>query len=941
VIAWLRRDLGPVAFLLAVIVGVYYPLAIQGRVLASLDAEAYFYPNAAFLAAGLRAGRIPLWNPYLFAGVPFLANSQVGALYPPNYLYVVGPVSVVASYLIVGHIVLFGVGMYGLARVSLGLRQFGATVAAAVAAGGGLIGGMVGHINQVEAIAWAPLTILLVERAVSRSSPLLATLSSVPLALAVLAGHTQVVYITAILAFAAGSPRLLQRIVEKWDYIGKPGVRAEILRAALILLGGPLLAVLLAAAQLVPTFELTRVSIRSTGLSFADAAAGSLPPPYFATALLPTIGQAPSSTEWLAYVPVGAAILALIGVWRRPRAEVWWLLGIAVIGLVLAFGQYTPVYRLAFAIVPGFRLFRVPARWLAVWSIGLSLLAGWGADAVTDGSPLDGAPFATGRWKRPAWLVSRESRVSRGLTWVAAATFAAVILLLLYRYRHVIIRPSAVTAGFWVATAALTLLTLRLTKRASAIRRGSLLAVLILELGVGSFTLPSYEAVWPAAVDSTRDTVSFFLSARATDRVFAIGDNTFDPGDLAAIRASLGDSLPPAARSDYVTAVKHIEGLTPNIPMRFGLRTIDGYDGGILPLARYHDLKQLFQMEGTDVADGRLRIQLRSAPPASLLAWLNVRWLVIDRLRDHWDEGKYYDLSVSEPFREDVATRLPTWQTIRANRFGIVLRGYGERPPTGTLTLGFAQRSVTLNTAANAASGFQTDPAIDERGVWLWTVDFPDNDGGDSVTVSWHGDAGTVLRALTAIDDTSGRSEPIVVSPELRLAAIGDMKIYEDVATLPRAFLVNSLTIVPTTDDAIRRLRQADWNPHDEAVAIATDVPRDWAFQANTAVDRSSIQIDDPEHLVVQAVASDRRVLVLTDSFYPGWQATVDGSPEPIIPVNLLFRGVVLQPGRHVVEFSYRPSSWAVGVVASLVGLVTLVALLAIFSRRASEVDAG
>ena len=58
------------------------------------------------------------------------------------------------------------------------------------------------------------------------------------------------------------------------------------------------LTALIGGAQLLPTLELARNSIRSAGLDFADAAAGSLPPPYLVASLLPTINQAPSSTEW-------------------------------------------------------------------------------------------------------------------------------------------------------------------------------------------------------------------------------------------------------------------------------------------------------------------------------------------------------------------------------------------------------------------------------------------------------------------------------------------------------------------------------------------------------------------------------------------------------------------------------------------------------------------
>jgi uncharacterized membrane protein YfhO len=57
-------------------------------------------------------------------------------------------------------------------------------------------------------------------------------------------------------------------------------------------------------------------------------------------------------------------------------------------------------------------------------------------------------------------------------------------------------------------------------------------------------------------------------------------------------------------------------------------------------------------------------------------------------------------------------------------------------------------------------------------------------------------------------------------------------------------------------------------------------------------------------------VNTDRKsVVVLHDIYYPGWEATVDGKPEPILRTNVLFRGVEVPAGHHVVEFNFRPLS--------------------------------
>src|SRR5438105_5658000 len=125
-----RLDLAVAVALGAAAVVVYFPLVVQGRVLASFDTLVYFYPNAAYLASRLGAGQLPLWDPYLFAGVPFLANSQVGVLYPLHWLYLLAPVSRVYAGLVVLHAWLVGCGVFVLACRSLGLRLLPAVFAA-------------------------------------------------------------------------------------------------------------------------------------------------------------------------------------------------------------------------------------------------------------------------------------------------------------------------------------------------------------------------------------------------------------------------------------------------------------------------------------------------------------------------------------------------------------------------------------------------------------------------------------------------------------------------------------------------------------------------------------------------------------------------------------------------------------------------------------------
>src|SRR5207245_9800362 len=88
----------------------------------------------------------------------------------------------------------------------------------------------------------------------------------------------------------------------------------------------------------------------------------------------------------------------------------------------------------------------------------------------------------------------------------------------------------------------------------------------------------------------------------------------------------------------------------------------------------------------------------------------------------------------------------------------------------------------------------------------------------------------------------------------------------------------------------------------------------------------------DPEDVVVSLPATDDAqggILVLSDQWYPGWTATVDGRPAPILRVDLALRGVELGPGGHTVEFRYQPR-WPLngfGLSALTLGVMAAIAL--------------
>ncbi|MCL5958583.1 MAG: YfhO family protein, partial [Chloroflexi bacterium] len=176
----------------------YYNIAFTDRILSNYDLFTYFYPYRAFAAEALRSGHIPLWNPFIFVGVPFLGNIQTAVFYPVNLVvYLLGldaPHSI--NVLILLHVFLAGFCMYAFAKISVGLDHTSSVLAGIVFMFSGFLSQQVGHINQQNAAAWIPVIFLFFDLACRRKSVLFACLAALAIAFQFLAGHSQESYLT-------------------------------------------------------------------------------------------------------------------------------------------------------------------------------------------------------------------------------------------------------------------------------------------------------------------------------------------------------------------------------------------------------------------------------------------------------------------------------------------------------------------------------------------------------------------------------------------------------------------------------------------------------------------------------------------------------------------------------------------------------------------------
>ncbi len=154
-------------------------------------------------------------------------------------------------------------------------------------------------------------------------------------------------------------------------------------------------------------------------------------------------------------------------------------------------------------------------------------------------------------------------------------------------------------------------------------------------------------------------------------------------------------------------------------------------------------------------------------------------------------------------------------------------------------------------------------------------------------------------------------------------------KIYENGDALPLAYVSRGWQEVASPEEAYDLLAQADF-PWQTRVAVeaagGARVARPPDEDARPHV-AAPIVARHPHEVVVELPA-DAGLLVLSDTFYPGWKAFVDGEPRPIHRVNGTFRGVFVEAGDRKVVFRYAPASFRWGVVLSLVGVAALLGVV-------------
>jgi hypothetical protein len=380
----LKGDGGVVALLALVCLAFFLPSFLTPGALIwpssglGSDMTIRHWPDFFNYVASWRSGRLALWDSSVVAGRPLAGDPGVLFMYPLDVIFLFLPEATAFNVLDAIHVFLAGLFMFLFLRVGYTTRRPAA-----------LLGGLAfafapkymahlagGHINIVCGLAWAP-AVLLGLRQAFKGSLLAAALAGLALALQ-LPTHIQIPYYTAVIASAFWVWHLAPPVWQSAH--GDPAARKRVGWLVLVYLVWLVAFVLLAAVVLFPFLELLPYNSRAD-FSLADANLYALPPFLLAALLMPPSFQFPEWTVFLGVIPLGMGLWG----WFHSRSNAKWFFGSLVcFALIYALGQSTPLFGLAFWLIPGFRLLRTPTRLWFFGGLAMAVLAGLGADTLAD-----------------------------------------------------------------------------------------------------------------------------------------------------------------------------------------------------------------------------------------------------------------------------------------------------------------------------------------------------------------------------------------------------------------------------------------------------------------------------------------------------------------------------------------------------------------------------
>jgi hypothetical protein len=852
------------------------------------------FPWFNIAAYWLKKGSLLLWDPFVYSGKANLGELQPGVLYPLNWLFMLLPapgggvnIEGLQALLILNYF-LAGGFTYLLAR-SFAISPRGAVASGVAFSLGGYTVQVHGFVNIFSGFVWMPLVLLLFRRTLlekaSRARMRWSLWCGACLGISFLAGHhVPPVHAGLLLFFYALFTLFRDGKQPRWSARIVP---------LLVLAGVALVAALLTAVQWLPSMEWARRIYRWVGegdpIRWGDSIpysvlgnTGNLTPEDAISLVLPYAGSG-------ANIYVGAAVvfLALVGLLFVRNSETYFFGGAVFLYFFLSWGKFSVLHGWVNTFIPGVWFAREVFHYLIPFQLCLALLVGWGLDYLVEAyraSPDRSFRIFVRRagWGMALLIVScgiliaaspslpMSHRYIRGLAGLAAyLTVLGFLLFLLHTGR---VRPAV--SGYLI----IIVLVVDLASEVSA-------GILTKNRPRGEPN-PSIQSYWrmPPAAD--------FLRSQRDREYFRVEDpeQIFPPnfGDAWRLESAMGH--------------------------------------GATGLVQYLDFR------GTDwgpASNASALLSLRYFLSRTPVPWMEKVFEGPDAIyRNPRAVPRAFLASSYRSFASDL--EILRW--VRSPAMSVpetVLFRKGELEGVVSFPSGIVDEDdeieahvLSHRTAAEKkAEGLTDEDAYRKLTIlqppWGWSE-------GDELEISFRPRTpGMSCFALVNFYAAGPTSSPIKLrlkGPESEVEVAGNLAGNAVTGDLQQVAV--DLGRLDAVEYRLSFVKTADCSANVDSLRIARSSVN--ALPAG----RVNITSFLPNRLTLQAELNRPALVVLSEVFYPGWEAVVDGRQAPLLRGNYILRAIPVQAGTHAIKVRFRSGSFQWGLAVSLLALAGMAFVL-------------
>ena len=397
-----RRFLLPGLVIFAVWIVFWWPVISGDAYLYIRDLSLFALPMKYYTVARLAAGELPQWIPHVSGGMPFLADPSNQVLYPLNIVFLLSDsVERALSLWIVLHALLAMIAFAALCRV-LGICRWIAVWSGVTYGLSGYILSIGDNVNFLPAIAWVPLAVAAYQLGLNGERHRYSAITALCLSAVVLAGDPQdAVLLVAVLLLLSAIAMSIRSGGRNWRAFNAYFPATHLLLTLV-------LALLVTAAQVLPTLELIPVSVRNAPLKYEQVGIWSFPParmlelfqPYFFGSHYPTFDflvpdlYPMKAGPWAGSVYLGtiSMMLAIVGAAMLNKKTIPWLIVFAV-ALMLSFGANAPFHQWLASYISFFATQRYPEKFIFWVTVSGCVLASFGAQALLESRGIARVPL--------------------------------------------------------------------------------------------------------------------------------------------------------------------------------------------------------------------------------------------------------------------------------------------------------------------------------------------------------------------------------------------------------------------------------------------------------------------------------------------------------------------------------------------------------------------